>query len=170
VRQALHASHADERREREEAIERFQAEYKRLQHRLDVMYVDKLDGKVDATFYERMSTSWREAQIRCLREIEQHQNASKSCMVEGVRLLELARDARVLFESRRAREKRRLLNFLVSNCSWKAGELTVTLRQPFDLLAKTTVTLEKEKAAGTITNGRSQIWLPGPDSNQRPSG
>jgi len=60
VRDALHASHADERREREGAIERLQAEHKRLQHRLDVMYVDKLDGKIDATFYERMSASWRE--------------------------------------------------------------------------------------------------------------
>jgi site-specific DNA recombinase len=88
----------------------------------------------------------------------------------GVRLLELARNARWLFERQEAREKRRLLNFLVSNCSWKSGELTVTLRQPFDLLAETTLALEKKKAAGGIANGPSQIWLPGPDSNQRPSG
>src|SRR5438132_2475195 len=46
VREALHASHADVRREHEEAIERIQTEHKRLQNRLDVMYVDKLDGKI----------------------------------------------------------------------------------------------------------------------------
>ena len=34
VRDALHASHADERREHEEAIKRHQAEYKRLQDRI----------------------------------------------------------------------------------------------------------------------------------------
>ena len=44
VRDALHASHADERREHEEAIKRHQAEYKRLQDRIHAMYVDKLDG------------------------------------------------------------------------------------------------------------------------------
>jgi hypothetical protein len=80
VREGLHASHADETREHEGAIERLQIEHKRLQNRLDAMYVDKLDGRVDASFYERMSTSWREGQTRCLREIEQHQAANKSYM------------------------------------------------------------------------------------------
>ena len=98
VRESLHASHADVRREHEGAIKRLQTEHKRLQNRLDAMYVDKLDGKIDATFYERMSTSWREEQTRCLREIEQHQAANKSYMDEGVRLLELARNARCLWE------------------------------------------------------------------------
>jgi site-specific DNA recombinase len=56
VREALHASHADEKREREGAIERLQIEHKRLQNRLDAMYVDKLDGRVDFAFFERVST------------------------------------------------------------------------------------------------------------------
>jgi len=47
------------------------------------MYIDKLDGRVDATFYGRMSTSWREEQAVCLREIERHQAANKSYMDEG---------------------------------------------------------------------------------------
>jgi site-specific DNA recombinase len=170
VRDALHASHADETREHEAAVERLHTEHRRLQGRLDAMYIDKLDGRVDATFYERMSTSWREEQTRCLQEIERHQGANKSYMDEGVRLLELARNAQRLFERQEPREKRRLLNFLVSNCSWKGGELKATLRQPFDLLAETTLALEKGRAAGGSANGPSQIWLPGPDSNQRPSG
>src|SRR6266851_1598278 len=44
VQEALHASHADKRREQEEAIARLRAECDRLQRRLDAMYVDKLDG------------------------------------------------------------------------------------------------------------------------------
>ena len=55
VREALDASHADERREHEEAIKRLRAEYDRLQNRIHAMYVDKLDGKVDGVFFERMS-------------------------------------------------------------------------------------------------------------------
>ena len=55
------------------------------------MYVDKLDGLVDAAFFERMSNQWREAQNSCLREIQRHQQADKSYMDEGVQLLELAR-------------------------------------------------------------------------------
>jgi site-specific DNA recombinase len=47
VRAALLASHADEKREHEAAIERLQAGYNRLQGRTDTMYVDKLDGRMD---------------------------------------------------------------------------------------------------------------------------
>src|SRR3984893_19483731 len=55
VRDALHASYADERREHEEAIKRLQSEHKRLQDRINAMYVDKLDGLVDVAFFEKMS-------------------------------------------------------------------------------------------------------------------
>lgn len=65
VRDALHASHADERREHEEAIKRHQAEHKRGQDRINAMYVDKLDGLVETAFYDRMSNQWREEQNRC---------------------------------------------------------------------------------------------------------
>jgi len=91
-------------------------------------------------------------------------------MEEGVQLLELAQNAQRLFQKQEPREKRRLLNFLVSNCTWKGGELAVTFRQPFDLLAQTALAYAKKKAAGDVTDGLPPIWLPGPDSNQRPSG
>jgi site-specific DNA recombinase len=146
VRDALHASHADERRDHEEAIRRHQAEYKRLQERINAMYVDKLDGVVDTAFFEKMSTQWRDEQNRCLREIERHQHADQSYMDEGVQLLELARSAQKLFERQKPREKRRLLNFLLSNCTWKQGEVIATFRQPFDLLAETTATATRSSA------------------------
>ena len=62
------------------------------------------------------------------------------------------------------REKRRLLNFLVSNCSWRDGELSVTLRQPFDMIAETVTADAKRKAAGAVSNGLSEIWLRRADS------
>ena len=161
VRDALHASHADERREHEEAIKRHQAEYKRLQDRINAMYVDKLDGVVDTAFFETMSNQWREEQNRCQREIDRHQSADKSYMEEGVQLLELARDAQRLFACQQPRQKRRLLNFLLSNCSWEDGEVVATFRQPFDLLAETTA-ITARSDAGTETNlAKNEIWLPG---------
>lgn len=51
VVKALKASHADEKREHDEAVGRLQKEYNRLQSRLDAMYEDKLDGKISQDFY-----------------------------------------------------------------------------------------------------------------------
>ena len=101
------------------------------------MYVDKLDGLVDTAFYDRMSNRWREEQNCCQREIERHQNADKSYLEEGVALLDLARNAQRLFAKQEPREKRRLLNFVLSNCTWEDGEVVSTFRQPFDMLAET---------------------------------
>ena len=89
VREALRESHGDERRFHEEAIGRLQAEYDRLQNRLDAMYVDKLDGRIDEAFYDRKAGEWRTEQDRLLRSIEEHRVADRSYLDEGVQLLEL---------------------------------------------------------------------------------
>jgi site-specific DNA recombinase len=135
---SLDASHADERRYQEDAIRRHQAEHKRIGGRINAMYLDKLDGRVDSEFFDKRSAQWREEQNRCLREIETHEGAEQSYMDEGVQILELARSAQKLFEQQQSPEKRRLLNFVLSNCSWEDGEVVATIRQPFDFFAQTT--------------------------------
>jgi site-specific DNA recombinase len=159
VRDALHASYADERREHKEAIRRHQAEHKRLQDRINAMYVDKLDGLVDTSFFEKMSNQWREEQNRCLHEIERHQAADRYYMDEGVQLLELAQNAQRLFARQQPREKRRLLNFVLSNCAWGDGKMVPTFRQPFDLLAETVMTAESAIADDGANSAKSEIWL-----------
>ncbi len=159
VQESLHASHADERRDHEEAIKRLQGEHKRLGDRINAMYLDKLDGRVDSTFFDKMSAQWREEQNRCLREIERHEAAEQSYMDEGVQILELARNAQKLFEQQQPREKRRLLNFVLSNCSWEDGEVVATLRQPFDLLAQTTAIATRAATSSGSNSAKSEIWL-----------
>lgn len=158
VREALHASHADDRGEHEQAIKRLHAEYEQLQNRINAAYVDKLEGVVDAAAFGRMSSQWREQQNHCVREIERNQRADKRYMDQGVPLLELAQNAQKLFERREPREKRRLLNFLLSNCTWRDGEIEAKFRQPFDLLAETNAAA---KDCGPDNKGNSaefEIW------------
>ena len=131
---ALRESHVDEKHEREEAVARLQADYDRIQARLDAMYLDKLDGRIDAPFFDRKSADWRREQDGILRNIQVHQTADQSYIEDGIQLLELAGDAHQLFLEQEPKEKRRLLDFIVSSASWKEGELSVNLRQPFNLI------------------------------------
>ena len=130
------------------------------------MYVDKLDGLVDTAFFERMSNQWREEQARCQREIERHRSADKSYLSEGVALLDLARNAQRLFAKQEPREKRRLLNFLLSNCTWEDGEVGATFRQSFDMLAETATDAARVEAVESPKAAKSEIWLGNLDSNQ----
>ncbi len=76
-----------------------------------------------------------------------------------MQLLELARNAQRLFVQQEPRQKRRLLNFVLSNCSWDDGEVIATFRQPFDLFAETTAISAGKQAAATAISGKSEIWL-----------
>ena len=134
----LRESHDDKKSEHDAAVARLQAEADRLQSRIHAAYLDKLDGRIDVAFFERMAAQWRTEQARCEEEITWHRNADQSYLTEGAQLLDLARNAQRMFGKQQPHEKRRLLNFVLSNSTWKNGELTSTFRQPFDLIAETT--------------------------------
>jgi site-specific DNA recombinase len=164
----LHQSHADERKEHDEAVARLQAEYDRLTQRLRAMYVDKLDGRIDNAMYDKMSAEWRKEQDRCLREMGWHQTAERSYMEEGVTLLTLAKDAQRLFENRPPADKRRLLNFVLSNSTWRDGELQATFRQPFNLIAETTGDGPDDDGGGGPNLPPRSGWWARQDSNLQP--
>ena len=101
----------------------------------------------------------REEQNRCQREIARHQNADKSYKDEGIALLDLARNAQRLFGAQEPREKRRLLNFLLSNCTWENGEVVATFREPFDMLAETAAGSNRLDSGVTSKAAKTEIWL-----------
>jgi site-specific DNA recombinase len=165
VTEALHQNHSDTKRHHDAAITRIQAEYNRLQNRIDTMYLDKLDGSIEAAFFDRKSSEWRREQDLLLRSIEEHQAANQTYLKEGIRLLEVARRAHMLFQKQEPREKRRLLNFLLSNCSWKGGKIISDFRQPFDMLADANTAQREWHGQDVSPKPIFEKWLPGLDSN-----
>jgi site-specific DNA recombinase len=80
-------------------------------------------------------------------------------MDEGVQLLELARNAQRLFAKQEPRQKRLLLNFVLSNCTWEDGDVVATFRQPFDMLAKSTTAATRLATNGTANRTKNESWL-----------
>jgi hypothetical protein len=112
------------------------AQYEKLQYRLDEMYEDKLDGRINQDLYNRKSLEWKREQDDILRKIERLQGASRSYKNGGVKLLELSQQAVMLYEKQTAQEKRRIINFVCSNSVWKDGLLQPNYRKPFDILVE----------------------------------
>ena len=168
VREALHASHADERREHEEAIGRLRAEHDRLQARIEAMYIDKLDGKIGGDFYDKMAEQWREEQARCLRDIDRHQEADQSYMDEGVRILELARNAQTLFEHQTAAKSAACSISCYRTAHGRMGRYGATFRQPFDHVAETAAIAIARSPGDMANSAKMEIWRPRQDSNLRP--
>ena len=164
----LHESHTKQREYHDAAIARLQRRYNRLQDRIHTMYVDKLDGRIDGEFFDRMAAEWRAEQERILADMQQHQAADQSYIEDGARLLELAGRAHELFVKQPPVEKRRLLEALLSNCTWANGELHAEFRQPFDMIAVTAEEHRNKKAAGASSSDLLESWRGRRDSNSRP--
>ena len=92
--------------------------------------------------------------------ITEHQRANDSYITEGIALLEFANRAGELFEKQPANEKRRLLDFVLSNCTWAGGELTPKYRQPFDIIADMATEAASKKAAGMTSSDPCSVKLP----------
>jgi site-specific DNA recombinase len=154
VKQALRQSHADERRDHDEAIARLTAEHTKIQRRLDAMYDDKLDGVIDEAFFRRKADECRGEQAKLSDEIERHRQANQNYIEDGARLLDLANKAADLFERQPAPEKRKLLRFVLSGCTWKNGQLGFEYRKPFDMIAEFELA-EKTRKQKTQHSNRS---------------
>ncbi len=98
-------------------------------------------------------------QTRLLREVERHTDAEHSYMDDGIRLLELARNAGALFARQAPPEKKRLLNLVLSNCEWRLGEISAVCRQLFGLLAETVAIAAAEKSHGAKLSTGHTGWL-----------
>ncbi len=165
VRQAVRESHKDEKALHDDAIAKLQREHKRLQDRIDVMYEDKLDGRIDADYFDRKAAESRSEQCRITRDVEAHRTAHQSYVEEGIKLLQLAQRAHQVFENQPPAEKRKMLDFVLSNCRWKDGQSAAEYRQPFDLIAAATEADRQARASGGSRSGDFGNWLGGRDSN-----
>ncbi len=166
VKRALKDSLGDKQRLHEESLSRLQADITRLEKRLDALYLDKLDGRITLEVYERLSRDFQDQREKLMAQVQSHQKASDAYNMDGVLILELAQNARRLYEAQSPKEKRRLLDILLSNCTWGGGELNPALKQPFDLIARTNAKAKAVATAGTAKMAENEIWLGDLDSNQ----
>lgn len=151
----LRASNADDLHLHEESITQLSLKRERIQKRLEAMYIDKLEGRITAEMFDRFSNEWRHELEQLDQSIEAHRTGGRSNIPEGIQILELVSGVRNLFEQQPAHEKRKLLNFVVSNSTWKDGRLTVQYRQPFDLFSTWEETMKEEPNTGGLKNGQN---------------
>ena len=97
MREALRQSQKEKAEFHRRAIEKLNAQYAKLQNRIDQIYLDKLDGEVEEAFYRRNVSAWREEQAQIRARIERHEKADQNYIEQGIRLVgPRAERARVL--------------------------------------------------------------------------
>jgi site-specific DNA recombinase len=118
--------------------EHLNIEISRLNNRLSQLYEDKLDGVIDAAFYQKKAKEGRERLADLQEQMERVQTAGENQMALGLQILEFAKDAYPLFSRMIPSEQAKLLKIVFSKCCLKDGKLTPTYKKPFDVLAEGT--------------------------------
>ena len=111
-----------------------QEEFERLRRRQELMYEDRLDGRIDAVTYDQKVAQIRVQQEQIQSRIRAHEVATSRPGSQGLDLRAVVGRMAQLFAQQPASEQRRLLQLLVERAAWKNGALQISLREPFQAL------------------------------------
>lgn len=135
-------------------VEQLQNQIKLLQKRIDHAYLDKVDGKISEEFWKTHTKNWNEEKERLMIKLMALQKADTHYVENANIILELVRNASQAFHKQNLEQKRKLINLLVSNCTYKDGILDIELKPVFEDI------LEISKTGN---------WCARKDSNLRPT-
>ena len=166
VRRALQEGHAIKVQDHDAAIARLQAEYAKLQNRINVAFQDRADGIITTAFFTDRTREWRDEQVTIRSRMEALEKADSSYVQFAMVLLELANQVEELWEWSDDAKRRDLLSFLSSNSWWDGETLEVEWRKPFDLIAESPSEPPTQNALGEGSEGDSGKWLPCVDRSQ----
>jgi DNA invertase Pin-like site-specific DNA recombinase len=113
-----------------QAVRRHQMELERLQARLDMLYDDRLDGRIDTAMYDQKAGASREQQQQVQHRVRTAQAMLLRPAREAVDLMTLVSNSADLFERQPGAEQRKLLHLVLKDASWKTGGLRISLREP----------------------------------------
>jgi DNA invertase Pin-like site-specific DNA recombinase len=106
-----------------------------LRTRMDQMYEDKLDGKIDEDFWTRKMKEWREQERGLESQLASfNTQITTDTVLTAKRVFELANRAHFLYLTRNSAERGQLLRSVLLNCATDGVSLWPTYRKPFDMI------------------------------------
>jgi site-specific DNA recombinase len=153
IAEELRANQSELERTRQDTLAQLAQRRRNVQSKLDRAYDDYLEGRLSEALWTRKSAEWESELVAVDAELGQLSLPMPTYAATAGRILELAKNAYSLYCEQDFVERRRLLDTVLSNCTFDRGTLCPTYVKPFDLLSR-----------GRETGD----WRGGRDSNPRP--
>jgi len=107
-----------------------------MQAKLDRGYEDYLESRISEGFWARKSGEWESELGTIEGKLSRLSGPAPAIRTTGEKILELAKNAYFLYSQQSFTKRRRLLDTVLSNCTFDRGTLCPTYAKPFDLLAQ----------------------------------
>jgi hypothetical protein len=154
----------NERAAREKALERIDEQRRRIAGKLEMMYEDKLEGRIAPDFFDRKAADLRKQDAELLRKANEIRAAKPAPVEEALNLMDLTSRAADLFRVQPAHEQQRFLRLVLKNASWRGGELRTEFEEPFEMLRRSNQLSRTKQNQIGADKGNFQIWLPSLDA------
>jgi site-specific DNA recombinase len=119
---------------RARALQDYQVALDATLARLNLLYEDRLDGRIDAATYDRKAKETRGQLERIQQRIQGAGEIRLPPSSQAVDLIMRTSEAAEGFPEQGGEEQRRLLQVVLKEASWKGGELRMSLKEPFEKL------------------------------------
>ena len=120
-----HNKHTDQR------LEAYKAEYRGISEKIEVMYDDKLEGRITADMYDKKVKDLNSRKAELETEIRKLQKGNNYCRITAKQLLSITKRMKNIFESSEVDEKRQILNLVFQNFSLQDKKLLFNTKTPF---------------------------------------
>ena len=134
MREALRQNQKEKAEFHNSAIAKLNARYAKLQNRIDQIYLDKLDGEIEKSFYRKHVSQWRSEQAEVREKIARHEKADQNYIEQGIKLLEIATNASEFYRTREPAERATLLKFIMPGSHLESGTVVPVFKAPFDII------------------------------------
>lgn len=131
IKQSLKESLADKQEFSDEMRRNLEAEAKRIRHRIDKITNEYYDDLIDAKFYNDKRLQWNKDLDEIMIKLEALHHAEQKYYDEGVRIIETLKNAYILYKQQSPQEQRKLLNYLLSNCTLEGRKVSYDYNLPF---------------------------------------
>lgn len=108
---------------------------KNIDRKIEIMYQDRLDGRITTADYDRFVMKEKEKQKDLNDQLKDHIKADETFLITVSYIMELANRATELYQSSEVEEKRQLVDFLLSNLRLKGKKLLYDYKKPFNMMA-----------------------------------
>jgi DNA invertase Pin-like site-specific DNA recombinase len=160
LKRTVTESDKTEKGAREQTLKRLKAERGRLQARIETMYLDRLDGRITAEFFDANSKQWRDQQKEVEIRMKQLETTALRTATKAVEIMRSLSDACSTFADQESLQQRALASALMQRATWKAGKFEMTLKEPYQILAHSNSVSQRKEREKPGSGQEIENWLP----------